>query len=91
MSLHRHQSITDHAHPIRHHQHIGRGHKQGHGGNAEHVLPIALAKGGSPSESSASAKEVNGRVKGEERERGSYHRLFHLNVTHWGDAVDGVA
>ena len=53
----------------------------------EPLLP--LAEQGS-STCTSSEQEETCRVKGERRERDSHLRLCHLNVTHWGDAVEGL-
>ena len=56
----------------------------------EPVLPLAAEGDSHCSSESESTQEGRNRVKGERRDRASHIRLCHLNVTHWGDAVEGM-
>ena len=56
----------------------------------EPVLPLVAEGDSNSSNDSGSVQEGTNRVKGEKRERASHLRLCHLNVTHWGDAVEGL-
>ena len=56
---------------------------------AEPVVPIAGDEVSSEDSGSDNVQGVS-RVKGEARDRPTHIRLCHLNVTHWGDAVEGM-
>ena len=66
---------------------------QGGGGEWDKMgrEPVPPLEGSSLSSSgSDTIPEGKDRVKGDRRDRASHLRLCHLNVTHWGDAVEGM-
>ena len=64
--------------------------QEGEGGKGEERPLLPLAVEGDSTTETESVQASAGRVKGEVRDRPSHLRLCHLNVTHWGDAVEGI-